>query len=58
MDDEKDPVENAIIHLKLSSGTMLEEKTDVFGKYKFIVKDTTSNFSISLVTDKSIRSLS
>ena len=58
MDDEKDPVENAIIHLKLSSGTMLEEKTDVFGKYKFIVKDTTSNFSITLVTDKSTRSLS
>lgn len=58
MDDGKDPVENAIIHLKLSSGTMLEEKTDVLGKYKFTVKDTTSNFSITLATDKSTRSLS
>ncbi len=58
MDDGVDPVENAIIHLKLSSGTMLEKKTDIFGKYKFVVKDTTSNFNITLVIDKSTRSLS
>ncbi len=58
MDDGKDPVENAIIHLKLSSGTMLEEKTDALGQYTFSVKDTVSNFSITLGTDKSTRSLS
>lgn len=57
-DDVKDPVENAIIRLKLSSGVMLEEKTDALGKYKFTVKDTTSNFSITIATDKSTRSLS
>lgn len=57
-DNENAPIENAIIHLKLSSGTMLEERTDIFGKYKFIVKDTTSNFNITLVTDKSTRSTS
>lgn len=58
MDDGKDPVENAIIHLKLSSGIVREEKTDRLGKYKFTVQDTISNFSITLATDKSTRSLS
>lgn len=56
IDGIDEPVENAFIHLKLSSGSMLSEKTDALGKYKFTIKDTVSNFNITLSIDKSTKS--
>jgi hypothetical protein len=55
--DNNDPVNNAIIILKLSSGSILQEKTDSLGRYLFKLKnDITSEFTIEVATDKSTNS--
>lgn len=58
-DIDSERVENALVHLKLSNGDILEHKTNSFGEYNFNVKvDTSLLFSISVATDKSTKSKS
>ncbi len=53
----KEPVENAGIYLKSSSGLMLENRTDTSGNYHFEIKnDTSSNIELSCHSDYSTKS--
>jgi peptidoglycan-associated lipoprotein len=49
--ENNEPVQNAMIHLKGSSGDMFEFKTGVDGKYNFKLKENTS-YEVTVATDK------
>lgn len=50
--ENNNPINNAIIILKLSSGSILQEKTDTIGNFLFKIKnDTISDFTINIATD-------
>jgi peptidoglycan-associated lipoprotein len=50
-----EPIKNAIIHLKGSSGDMFEFKTGDDGKYNFKLKENTS-YEVTVATDKATAS--
>lgn len=50
--ENNEPVQNALIHLKGSSGDMFEFKTGADGKYNFKLKENTS-YEVTVATDKS-----
>lgn len=51
--ENNEPVYNALIHLRISSGLNYECKTDSLGYYHFKIKDdTVSTFKITIATDK------
>lgn len=55
--DTNEPIENAGVRLKSSSGLMLESKTDVFGNYYFEIKnDSSSTIELSCYSDKLTKS--
>ena len=54
-DENNEPVLNALIHLKGSSGDMYEFKTTADGKYNFKLKENTS-YEVTVATDKSTTS--
>ena len=54
-DENNEPVSNALIHLKGSSGDMYEFKTTADGKYNFKLKENTS-YEVTVATDKSTAS--
>ncbi len=54
-DENNEPVSNALIHLKGSSGDMYEFKTTADGKYNFKLKENTS-YEVTVATDKSTTS--
>lgn len=57
VDGSNEPVENAWLHLHLSGGYILEQKTDSTGKYKFSFGFTaTSSCTISIGSDKYTKS--
>ncbi len=49
--ENNEPVQNALIHLKGSSGDMFEFKTLADGKYNFKLKENTS-YEVTVATDK------
>jgi len=49
--ENNEPVQNALIHLKGSSGDMFEFKTGADGKYNFKLKENTS-YEVTVATDK------
>ncbi len=49
--ENNEPVQNALIHLKGSSGDMFEVKTGADGKYAFKLKENTS-YEVTVATDK------
>jgi peptidoglycan-associated lipoprotein len=51
-EEGNEPVTNALIHLKGSSGDMFEFKTGADGKYNFKLKENTS-YEVTVATDKS-----
>ncbi|MDF2447793.1 MAG: ompA 2 [Bacteroidota bacterium] len=53
--ENNEPVSNALIHLKGSSGDMYEFKTTADGKYNFKLKENTS-YEVTVATDKSTMS--
>lgn len=50
-DENNEPIQNALIHLKGSSGDMFEVKTGIDGKYTFKLKENTS-YEVTVATDK------
>jgi len=50
-DENNEPVQNALIHLKGSNGDMFEFKTGADGKYNFKLKENTS-YEVTVATDK------
>lgn len=55
--ENSEPVQNALIHLKGSSGDMFEFKTAADGKYSFKLKENTS-YEVTVATDKNTTSTS
>ncbi len=53
--ENNEPVQNALIHLKGSSGEMFELKTAADGKYSFKLKENTS-YEVTVATDKNTTS--
>jgi len=51
-EENNEPITNALIHLKGSSGDMYEFKTAADGKYNFKLKENTS-YEVTVATDKS-----
>lgn len=54
-EEGREPVANALIHLKGSNGDMFEFKTGADGKYSFKLKENTS-YEVTVATDKNTTS--